>query len=490
MKKNTYILFFLLLFSSLAFSQENELEPDKIYKKRVLENVEVDFLTSFYRQDGDNASVTGGIGTEELTDIPASITLSIPLNDDDILVIDAGISAYSSASSSNLDPFDNSGASRGGDDDDDDDDYDHGGGTGVTTGSPWVASSGESKKDVWANVNASYSHSSDDRNKVWNANISFAAEYDYISFGFGGGFTRLFNQKNTEIGIKGSVFLDNWKPVYPTEIDSYFEANKNTNNGFFSGIDILNKDGDITNKNSSDTWNPSSTGLINDTKRNNYTLSLSFSQILSSRAQISVFADLVSQQGWLANPMQRVYFNDKANYYIGEAASIPNYTNRSNTGVFHLADDIERLPDSRLKIPVGARLNYYMNEYAVLRSYYRYYSDDWGVVSNTYEFELPLKLIDKWTFTPSYRYYDQTEADYFAPYNEHLSTNEFYTSDYDLSAFNASQYGLSVRYTDIFLKKKLWRFGLKSAELKYSSYERNTGLKSGIATLGFKFVME
>ena len=489
MKNFKYIYLLFICFSSLAtYAQEEKSEDDKVYKKRVLENVEVDIVTSFYKQDGDNASVTGGIGTEELTDIPASITLSIPLNDDDVLVIDAGISAYSSASSSNLDPFDNSGASKGGDDDDDDDDHEGGGQQG---GSPWVASSGESKQDVWGTISASYNHSSDDRNKIWNANMSFSAEYDYISFGFGGGFTRLFNEKNTEIGIKGSVFLDNWKPVYPTEIDTYFEENGNTNNGFFGTVDILNQSGSITDKTGgAGNWTPVSTGLITDTKRNNYALSLSFSQILSSRAQMSVFADFVSQQGWLANPMQRVYFKDRANYYIGEATSIPNYTSKSNKDVFHLADDIERLPSSRLKIPVGARLNYYVNEYAVIRSYYRYYSDDWGVVSNTYEVELPLKLIDKWTFSPSYRYYNQTQAEYFAPYNEHLSTQEFYTSDYDLSAFNSNQYGLMIRYTDIFLEKKIWQFGLKTAELKYSSYERNTGLKSGIVTIGFKFVMD
>ena len=44
----------------------------------------------------------------------------MPLNDDDVLTIDSGISAYTSASSSNINPFNASGASRvgGGDDDD------------------------------------------------------------------------------------------------------------------------------------------------------------------------------------------------------------------------------------------------------------------------------------------------------------------------------------------------------------------------------------
>ncbi|MFC2109630.1 DUF3570 domain-containing protein [Bacteroidota bacterium] len=486
MKNKLYTVLVFLFSFQFIIAQEIKEESNTTYKKRVLENVELDFMSSFYKQSGNNAAVTGGIGTEELTDVTPTITLSIPLNDDDVLVIDAGISAYSSASSSNLDPFDNSGASRGGDDDDDDD---HGG-AAATGGSPWVASSGESKQDVWGTFSGSYSHSSNDRNKVWSANVSFAAEYDYISFGFGGGFTQLFNEKNTEIGIKGSVFLDNWNPVYPTEIDSYIEF-LNGESDFFSNVEILNRSGAKTNINGgAGDWSPVSTVLVESSNRNSYSFSLSFSQILSSRAQISIFADAVSQQGWLSNPMQRVYFSDRPNYYIGDAASIPNYTSKTNRGVFHLADDIERLPNSRLKLPIGARLNYYVNEYVVLRTYYRYYSDDWGVKSQTMEIEIPVKIKENWTVMPSYRYYDQTAADYFAPYNKHLSTSKFYTSDYDLSEFNSKQMGLMIRYTDIFTQIRVWEFGLKKAELKYSNYERNSGFRSGIISLGVKFVMD
>ena len=146
------------------------------------------------------------------------------------------------------------------------------------------------------------------------------------------------------------------------------------------------------------------------------------------------------QKGWLANPMQRVYFADKSNYFIGEADDIPNYTSPSNQDVFQLADDIERLPDTRLKTPIGMRFNYYLNEYFVLRNYYRYYFDDWGIKSHTANVEVPIKVSNSFTLYPSYRYYTQSKSDYFAPFDEHLSTEEFYTSDYDLSEFNSSQY--------------------------------------------------
>ena len=484
--KHLQIMMALFCFGSI-FAQE---ETPDAYKKRVLETAEIDFLSSYYSQEGNNASVTGGIGTEQLSDATATIVLSIPLNDDDVLTIDAGISAYSSASSSNGNPFDITGASGNGyddDDDDDDDDNDRGSNAAASViGSPWLASTGASRSDVWSSVNADYAHSSEDRNTIWNADVSFATEYDYTSFGFGGGITQLFNEKNTTIGLSGKVYIDAWQPIYPTELKAYDDENGNQNQGFFNGVTIRNQNG-----NASSQWKPlNGFATIQDKGRNTYSVSFSFSQILTQNAQFSVFLDLVKQQGWLANPLQRVYFGDVPNFYIGNAASIPTYTSASNTDVFQLADDIERLPSSRLKIPVGLRLNYYVNEVISLRTYYRYYFDDWGMQSNTASLEMPIKISDQFTLYPSYRYYDQTKADYFAPYEQNLSTSEFYTSDYDLAQFNAQQFGFGISYTDIFTKAHLWKVGLKSIDFKYNNYQRSNGLSAHFMGIGFKFIVD
>jgi len=481
------VLVLLLVCPILGIAQQ---ENTGSYKKRVLESTEVDILSSYYSQTGNNASVTGGIGTEELTDVAPSIVVSIPLNDDDVLSVDAGISTYTSASSSNLNPFDltpSSGNLSGasGSSTVNENNYD-----GVI-GSPWVASSGASRQDTWGSLSVGYSHSSDDRDKIVNANISFATEFDYTSFGFGGGYTRLFNEKNTELSVKGSVFLDTWMPRYPTELDSYLEAGNNLNSGFFTGVDVLNEEGDVTDKNGSETWRPvDGFSLISDKKRNSFALSVSFSQILGKNTQMSLFADVVNQQGWLSNPMQRVYFADVPNYFIGNPESIPNYTSSENKDVFMLADDMERLPDSRMKFPIGMRLNHYFNEVLSVRTYYRYYFDDWGLRAHTASVELPIKIATNFTLYPSYRYYTQNQIDYFAPFDEHLSTGEYYTSDYDLSQYDAHQIGFGITYTDIFTKFKAWQFGLKSIDLKYNNYHRTTGLKANYFGIGFKFAMD
>ena len=481
------IVVITLLISIGVFSQEKATDTTKIYKKRVLEKSEIDFLSSYYAQNGDNAAVTGGIGNENLKDIATDIVIAIPLNDDDVLTINATVSDYTSASSSNLNPFDGrSGASRNGGDNDDDDKRVK----AVQNGSPWVASTGASRTDIWAHGSVDYSHSSDTRNNIWNATINFAAEYDYTSIGFGGGYSRLFNQKNTELGISGNVYLDTWNPRYPTEIKSYIDANQNLNRGFFNGVNILDQQGNIIDKNGANVWSPINTTLVDNKSRNTYSFSLNFSQILSKNAQVSFFLDVIQQDGWLSSPMQRVYFGDRDNYYIGVASSIPNYTSPTNEDVFQLADDIERLPDTRFKTPLGMRFNYFINETFVVRTYYRYYTDDWGVDAHTAEIEIPIKIAEKFTLYPSYRYYTQTKADYFDAYEKHLSTQQFYTSDYDLASFNANQYGLGLKYTDVFTKMHIWKLHLKSAELKYNHYNRSTGLTSNIISLGFKYIFE
>jgi len=428
----------LLLISTLGFSQNKSNDSTKVYKKRVLESTEIDFITSYYTQDGKNAAVSGGIGTEELNDFTSNLVVTVPLNEDDILTVDAGISAYSSASSSNINPFDG----------------DH--------ADPFQASSGASSSDVWYNFVGSYSHSSDNRNNIWDAKLSVSIEFDYTSFGFGGGYTKLFNEKNTEASIHGNIFLDSWDAKYPVELfpsgggdDEHFNINSYTITG--------NTD-----------YNPIFEQFSNKS-RNSYSLGFGLSQILSKNFQTLFALDMVLQQGLLSTPYQRIYFSDIEDSFIED---------------FQLADAIEQLPDLRFKLALGNRMSFYINEYIVLRSFYRYYFDDWGITSHTASIEVPVKITDKFTLYPSYRYYSQTAADYFAPYETHISTDRYYTSDFDLSKFYASQYGFGLTYTDIFTNSHIWIFGLKSIDLKFNYYERDSGFNAMFIVGGFKFVLD
>jgi len=430
----------LALFGFLKLSAQTSQDSTNVYKKRVLETTEIDFLSSYYTQDGDNAAVSGGTGTEELTDVTATFVVSIPLNEDDILTIDAGVSAYTSASSSNINPFDDGSAS------------------------PFQASSGASSGDVWSNLTTSYSHSSDDRNDIWSAKLSVSTEYDYFSLGFGGSYTKLFNEKNTEFSISANVYLDTWNAIYPIELRPFGENGNGINNSLFTQNTITG------NQNYSPLFTE-----FKDESRNSYSVGFGLSQILHKNVQGSLSIDLVKQDGLLSTPFQRVYFSDVADSFIED---------------FQLADAIEQLPDSRFKVAIGGRLNWYLSESFTVRTFYRYYFDDWGINSHTASIEIPFKLSDKFTLYPSYRFYNQTAADYFYPYETALSSYEFYTSDYDLSKYSSNQFGFGISYTDIFTKAHIWKFGLKSVDLKYYKYDRNTTFSSSIITAGLKFIMD
>jgi hypothetical protein len=254
-------------------------------------------------------------------------------------------------------------------------------------------------------------------------------------------------KKKTAISISGNVHLDQWKIIYPEEIR--FELENETD---FDNLDDFANDA-----------------------RNSHSVGLGFSQILSKKAPFSLSLDLIQQEGLLSTPFHRIYFADRP---IFMAENFP------------IAHDIERLPDTRFKTAVGGRFNYYLNETFVLRSYYRYYSDDFGITSNTASLEIPIKIGGRFTLYPGYRYYQQSASDYFNGYAEALSTDEFYTSDFDLSEFNANQFSLGINYTDIFTGLKVFHFGLKSIDLKVSTYERNTGLNYFLISGGVKFVMD
>jgi hypothetical protein len=478
MKKN--IILFTLFVGLFSFAQEKD--TTIVFKKRVLEATEVDFLASYYKQDGSHSSVGGGIGSEKLSDIASNITVAMPLNDDDVLTIDVGISAYTSASSSNINPFNATGASGAGGGDDDK-------AALITTGpmgTPWQASSGASAQDALVSAVVNYSHSSDNRNFIWNADVAFSNEYDYTSIGFGGGVTKLFNDKNSEVSLKVNAYLDQWRPIYPTELSEYGKYGTNfQNNGFFSGVTILDQNGNPTTA-----YLPNKFKNWNSTSRNSYSASVSFSQVLTKKTQFSVFFDVLQQEGMLSTPYHRIYFVDKQNYYIGDPQYISNYENPNNKGVYRLADDVERLPNSRFKLPIGLRWNYYISEQFILKTYYRYYTDNWDITAHTASVELPIKLSDKFTVFPMYRYYTQTQSKYFAPFEKHFSTEEFYTSDFDLATFNANQYGFGLSYTDIFTAAKIFSFGLKNIDFRFNHYSRSDGLNANIGTIGFKFVMQ
>jgi len=370
------------------------------YKKQKLKIEEVNFISSYYTQTGDNSAVTGGKGTEKLTDIATQFEVILTKKGraqrSHQFNFALGVDSYTSASSDKIDP------------------------NSVTSAS---------YQDMRVYPSGQYTYKNEEKNYAITTGLSASAEYDYISTGANVGFIKNSKDNNREFSAKASVFLDTWKVILPIEL----RGNPSDNQA----------------------------NHLDSKPRNSYNLGLVYSQVVNKVFQVSVMADIGYQQGLLGTKFNRVYFNT-------------------------LAVASEKLPETRFKIPIGLRANYFMGDHWVFRSLYRYYTDSWNIQSHTFSFEPVYKINAFSSLAFPYRFYTQTQAKYFKEIFQHTPGTEFYTSDFDLSQFSSHMFGLAYHKTDtdrgIFNIKRI-----HSLELRYGYYTRDNGLSSHILTLALQF---
>ena len=399
--KKIYLGVAFLCLSVLCVFAQTDSTNSSSYKSRKLKIDEVNIVSSYYHQDGNNSAVTGGIGTEKLSDFANTFDLVLSkydkLNRLHTFDFEFGVDHYTSASSDKIDPNTISSASAA---------------------------------DTRIYPSANWTLKDDKKNFSFGAGASFSQEYDYTSIGGNVNFSKFSKDNNREFGIKLMAFLDSWQVIYPIELRL--------------GLNAGNEDDG---------------GSGNYKPRNSYNASFSLSQIINTRLQLSLLLDLAYQQGQLGTLYQRVYFLDNSVH-------------------------AENLPQSRFKIPIGFRLNYFAGDRFVVRSLYRFYKDDWGINAQSIELETPYKITPFFSLSPFYRFYTQTAAKQFAGFQAHVSQDNFYTSDYDLSKFTSQYAGLNLRFTSV--NGILGMKKLNTFELRYGHYYRSNGLNSNNITLALK----
>jgi len=278
----------------------------------------------------------------------------------------------------------------------------------------------------------------------------YSGEYNYQSLGADLHFSQKTADKNGEFTAKFQGYFDRVKLIYPSELI----PNTTTSDG---GTVVTSASGTILSGDGEH-----HRAGIPSSPRTTLTAAFSYSQMISSRLQIMFLGDVVTQNGYLSLPFHRVYFANR------------------DTAV------VEKLPSSRFKLPLGVRLNYFVGDNIILRSYYRYYQDNWGIKSNTVGIEVPYKVTPFFSISPFYRYYDQSAAKYFAAYGEHTAADQYYTSNYEYSKFQSSFYGVGFRVAP---PKGVFGWqGLHELEIRYGHYTQTTGLISDVVSvsLGFK----
>ncbi|WP_375446124.1 DUF3570 domain-containing protein [uncultured Fibrella sp.] len=400
MKKIVFTVAMLLSLSTVW--GQSKPETPSSYEARPLKVEEINFVSSYYNQDGNKSAITGGIGTEKLTDFANSFDLTLSKTDRygrlHTINIDANIDYYTSASSDNIDP---------------------------------LTISSASKSDVHIYPSVSW-RVFDPKSRITKGfGYSYSTEYDYRSHGFTAQFAKLSADRNREVSLRASAFLDTYDAILPSELRPAYYGSGSQNDRV----------------------------KVDSKPRNSFNLALSVSQVINKRLQMLATVEPSYQDGLLSTPFHRVYFTNGA-------------------------ETTEKLPGTRLKFPVSLRANYFQGDRAILRSFYRFYVDDWGMVAHTASVELPVKLTPFLSISPFYRFHTQTAVDYFRPYGQHSPTQTYYTSDYDIGNMSTHFVGSGIRYAPP--GGIMGIRGWNALELRYGHYLRSTGMTANIITLMVK----
>lgn len=282
-------------------------------------------------------------------------------------------------------------------------------------------------------------------------------EYDVFSHSYNLGWQKSFDHENHIIGLDLNAIFDNWKLIYPVEFRSEFETG----------------------------------GGLSTHLRNTFGLTASYSAVVNRKMQYQLIYNYTYQAGLLSTPFHRVYFDTTGtNVLLIEGNEVFGNVKRNPT----VGKDIERLPANRSKHAIGIRNANYLSDWLILRTFYRFYFDSFGMTAHTFSIEVPVKPTRFLSIYPFYRFHTQTAIDYFYPFLKADREAEYYTSDYDLSGLTSHKYGLGIKLSPAF---GIWSVrgkpfprrtsSFKAFEVRLARYERSDQLKAFMVSTSLSF---
>lgn len=181
--------------------------------------------------------------------------------------------------------------------------------------------------------------------------------------------------------------------------------------GFSRGWDEVRKRGDLT--------------FAEKTDRRSYRAGLS--QILTKNLIMSAGLEVITDEGFLNNPYRSVRYVDLA----------------SGNGFSYQA---ELYPRTRTSNAISLDARYYLPYRAALHGGVRFFTDTWGITSETAEIGYVHPTKGAWTFETSFRYYGQTKADFYSDLFPRRNFQNFLARDKELSTFTSGSLRLGASY--------------------------------------------
>jgi Protein of unknown function (DUF3570) len=170
------------------------------------------------------------------------------------------------------------------------------------------------------------------------------------------------------------------------------------------------------------------------------------SQIITKDFIAGVNLQVITDAGFLANPYREI-----------------RYLDPTKTIGYTLASQV--YPDTHTSTAVQVQAKYYLPYRAAVTGLYRYYSDTWGVIGNTYEIDYTHPILNKWIFEGRARYYKQSAATFYSDLFPFPFSQNFTARDQNLAALDNTTIGAKVTYALLPDGWKIFKRGTVTADV-------------------------
>jgi hypothetical protein len=233
------------------------------------------------------------------------------------------------------------------------------------------------------------------------------------------GATYLYDRTLMSAGVIDSDEPDYTSRTYNFDFSQDFFGDLTTLNlGYTRGTDTIKKNG--------------TADFEEDATHQEYRIG--FTQILTRNLLAGISHEVITDQGYLNSPYRQV-----------------RYLDESGTGYLFQP---EVYPRSRTSNTTALRARYHLpNHRSAVYGSYRHYSDGWEIKGNTLEVGYTYTMPAGWLFDVHYRYYKQSQADFYSDLFPYPDAQNYLARDRQLSDFNSSTFGAGVSYEMPFRNK-------------------------------------
>jgi hypothetical protein len=157
------------------------------------------------------------------------------------------------------------------------------------------------------------------------------------------------------------------------------------------------------------------------------TYRLGLSQIVTPRLMTGFNFEVITDEGFLNNPYRSV-----------------RYVDPDSAAGFAFQPEV--YPNTRTSSAAALNARYFLPYRAAVHGEYRFFTDTWGIDANTVQLGYTHPWGKQWIFELTYRWYDQSSADFYADLFPRRDAQNFLARDKELSTFTSHMVGVGATY--------------------------------------------